>query len=188
MDIEEFKGRKPIRRSGLEINVRAEDFDNPLLERHFHASSGDTRSHGKRLILDFDQLTTDTACHALFLEAHRVSDRPLVLWYAAPPGAAGFRRCLIHAKTGRGVAHWFAQSGVSWTPSRFREAGLTSFTFGASRTFGHRFPYPDHTPLEQAEKVARWIAAQKRDGVGIHPLFHDRGGTTRVRMRQSKGS
>jgi hypothetical protein len=35
--IDEFKGRQSIRRTGLELNVRPEDFDNPLASRHFEA-------------------------------------------------------------------------------------------------------------------------------------------------------
>jgi hypothetical protein len=40
MTPEEFKGRRPIRRQGLELKVDPHDFDNPLIVGHFEARTG----------------------------------------------------------------------------------------------------------------------------------------------------
>jgi hypothetical protein len=45
--MEEFKGRRPIARPGLELPVSPEDFDNPLLERHYEASTGGSKGRAR---------------------------------------------------------------------------------------------------------------------------------------------
>ena len=44
--LDEFKGRAPIRRPGLEFSVSDRDFDNPLLTSHYTASTSGSRGGG----------------------------------------------------------------------------------------------------------------------------------------------
>ncbi len=47
--LDEFKGRRPIRRGSLEVEVRPSDFDNPLLAHHVEArTSGSRGGVGRR--------------------------------------------------------------------------------------------------------------------------------------------
>jgi len=55
--LDEFKGRCPIQRPGLQFAVRPPDFDNPLLARHYEARSSGSRGVGTRVIIDLDLLT-----------------------------------------------------------------------------------------------------------------------------------
>jgi hypothetical protein len=50
--LEELKGRRPIRRGGAELAVRARDFDNPLLAAAYEASTGGSRGPGTRVLID----------------------------------------------------------------------------------------------------------------------------------------
>src|SRR3972149_1791483 len=43
VNLNEFKGRRPIQRPGLEFPVRPQDFDNPLLAKHYEARSSGSR-------------------------------------------------------------------------------------------------------------------------------------------------
>ena len=52
---EEFKGRAPISRPGLELPVTPHDFDNPFLVTHFVAESGGSTGVRTRVPHDLDQ-------------------------------------------------------------------------------------------------------------------------------------
>jgi hypothetical protein len=57
--IEEFKGRKPIRRGHLVFAPDPGDFDNPLLLGHYESRTGGSR--GTRLVVDLDLLDYEAA-------------------------------------------------------------------------------------------------------------------------------
>ena len=67
--LEEFKGYRPLQRPGLELSVRAEDFDNPLTARHYEARTGGSTGAARRLLVDLDLLEHESSYHALFLAA-----------------------------------------------------------------------------------------------------------------------
>src|SRR5512147_1209098 len=54
--LEEFKGLRPIERSGLTLAVKAEDFDNPLLRRDFEVATSGSTGRRRRLAIDVDLL------------------------------------------------------------------------------------------------------------------------------------
>ncbi len=162
--LDEFKGRKPIERSGLRINVRAQDFDNPLLTKHYEARTGGSRGVGTRLIIDFDMLTHDAAYLSFFLTTFDVEERPMGLWRPLPPGVAGMKTVLLHQKVGKPIERWFTQNPLVMRPGAFKYFIFTSYALYGSRLFGRPLPMPEHVSLEKASQVARWLAAKKRVG------------------------
>jgi len=52
--LDEFKGRRPIRRGSLVLEVEPHDFDNPLSAKHFASQSGGSRGSGTRIYIDLD--------------------------------------------------------------------------------------------------------------------------------------
>ena len=85
LSIDEFKGRVPIVRAGLELRPQPSDFDNGLLRRHYEAATSGARS-ASRIAIDLDLLAHEAAYGSLFLEAFGVRERPL---RRLAPGAAG---------------------------------------------------------------------------------------------------
>ena len=112
--LEEFKARRNIKRNGLEIAVQASDFDNPLLDVQWRSQTSGSRGHARILSFALEHLTDDAPTHALFLESFGLGGHPMMLWRPVPPGAAGIRRALIHAKFGKALERWFSQSATSW--------------------------------------------------------------------------
>jgi hypothetical protein len=161
---EEFKGRRPVQRPGLEFAVRPEDFDNPLLERDYELRSGGSRGVGTRIIVDFDLLTHEAAYHFLSIECLNVRNRPVAIWYGVPPVVNGMKHVLRNAKIGHPIEMWFSQSRLSLRPETLKYFVFTNYALYASRLFGAPLPSPQHTPLEQARKVAGWLAAKKSSG------------------------
>ncbi len=69
--LEEFKGPRPLNRPGLELEVQAEDFDNPLSARHYESRTGGSAGASRRILVGLDLLEQESAYHALFYAAER---------------------------------------------------------------------------------------------------------------------
>jgi hypothetical protein len=161
---EEFKGRRPVRRPGLEFAVRPQDFDNPLLGRDYELRTGGSRGAGTRIIVDFDLLAHEAAYHSLSIECLKLSGRPVVIWYAVPPVVNGFKHVMRNAKIGHPVEKWFSQSRLSLRPRAVKYFVFTNYALYSSILSGVALAKPDYTPLEQAHKVAAWLAAKRASG------------------------
>jgi len=162
---EEFKGRRPIQRPGLEFSVRPEDFDNPLLERHYELKSGGSRGAGTRIIVDFDLLTHESAYHSLSIECLKLHNRPVGIWYGVPPVVNGIKHVFRNAKIGQPVEKWFSQGKLEFHPRQLKYFVFTNYALYGSRLFGTPLAIPEHTPIEQAHKVAEWLAEKKKSGL-----------------------
>jgi hypothetical protein len=160
VQLEEFKGIRPIRRGGLEFPVRSEDFDNPLSARQYEGRTGGSGGSARRILLGLDLLEHESAYHALFYDRAGPSSSPVAMWLPAPPGAVGIKNALIRAKLGQPVEQWFAQNHPEDAPAR--HALFAAATRVALRWSGSRIPAPEYTPASSADRVATWMAAQRR--------------------------
>ena len=162
--LNEFKGRRPIERPGLQIGVGSQDFDNPLLVKHYEAQTGGSRGVGTRVIIDFDLLTHEAAYFHYLLVAFDLSEMPIGAWHEVPPVAAGMKLVLRYAKLGKSVERWFAQSKLSSSPGDLKFAIFTNYTVYVGRILGKGLPVPEYVPLEEASKVAHWLSIKKENG------------------------
>jgi hypothetical protein len=166
--LDEFKGRRPIRRSGIEVAVEAHDFDNPRLLAHYEAASGGSRSAGTRTRVDLDLLAHEAAAQIVYLDAVGGLDRPLGVWRPALPSGAAMKGILRHAKLGILAERWFSPSPFEFSRDLGRHWLFTRLVIGASRWWGRPLPVPEHTPLDQAHVVAAWLAEKKARGTPAH--------------------
>lgn len=160
LDFDEFKGKKRIERPGLSLDVKAEDFDNPLLKRDFEVESSGSTGARRRMAIDLDALVYDSAVRRLFYGETGAFGRPHALWRPVPPGSSGIKHVLRAAKFGRPVSRWFSPTAQQWTNGMWPSALLTSIAVIAGRLAGGVIPWPEHVPLTEPETVARWVAAQ----------------------------
>ena len=177
--LDEFKGRRPIQRAGLELSVAPKDFDNPLLIKHYEARSSGSRSAGTRVIIDLDLLTHEAAYFHHFLTAFNLGERPIGAWREVPPVTAGMKLLLRYAKLGKPVEKWFAQSKLSPELKALKFYLFTKYTIYASRILGRPLPAPEHVPLEEAYKVAHWLSVKKKEGT---PALLDSQASSGVRV------
>jgi hypothetical protein len=164
LGFDEFKGNQRIERPGLSLEVKAEDFDNPLLKRDFEVESSGSTGARRRMAVDLDALVYDAAVRRSFYEGAGVLDRPHALWRAAPPGSAGIKHALRGAKLGRPVERWFSPTVSKWTSGMWPSALLTSITVGMGQLAGGVIPRPEHVPLTEPQTVARWVASKSAAG------------------------
>lgn len=168
--LDEFKGRRPIRRSGLSFSVHPQDFDNPLLAKDYEARTGGSRSAGSRVIIDFDLLTHEAAYYYFSLLALDVTNRPTGIWYPILPGVAGMNLALRYAKLGKRIEKWFSQNKPVMKPGTYKHFFFTKYAVSGSRLWGNPIAAPEYIPLAQASRVARWLAMKKEEGTSA--LFY----------------
>lgn len=160
--LDEFKGRRPIHRHGLELDVRAEDFDNPVVDATLVGTTGGSRGAARRVMTDFEHRTDQAAGHRLFLDVFGAGDPPAAIWRSAPPGT-GLTGALGLAKAGLRVERWFALNRVELGPAALKDVGLAGYTILASRLSGTRIPFPEHVPLESPRPIVDWLAAMRAE-------------------------
>jgi hypothetical protein len=163
--IDEFKGRRPIQRLGLNLTTKEKDFDNPLMTRHYETRTGGSTSRGgTQVSIDLNLHTHETAHDALFIEAFNLFGRPFALWRPAPPGTAGINIALRRSKLGQPAKRWFSQTPVNLSKDDTKYRLFLWLAVYASRFYGRPLPQPEYVPLEQAVKIAEWLADQKAQG------------------------
>jgi len=164
---EEFKGRQPVRRPGLELTVRPADLDNPLLASAYRGQTGGSRGAVTRIAIDLDLLSYDAAQNALADEALGLADRVGAQWRPVPPASAALNNALRYARVGRGLERWFSQTTRVAGLEGFGHALFGASTLGASRLLGNPLPVPEHVPPNRAQQIARWLIEQKRAGRSV---------------------
>jgi hypothetical protein len=157
--LEEFKGLEPLVRPGLELPVRAEDFDNPM-RQYTAALTGGSGGRARHVRIGLGLLDHESAYHSLFYAA--CANGPAGAWLPAPPGAVGIKNALIRARMRAPIERWFSQSPPSHAPLRYR--ALAKSARVAARMTGSRIPPPDFTPAGDADRVARWMAECRAAG------------------------
>jgi hypothetical protein len=162
--IEEAKGRRPIQRRGLHVEVKAEDLDNPLLSGEIEVTGGGSTGPRRRLSIDFDQIAIDSACRYLVHAASGFESMPVALWRAVPPGGAGIRNVLELAKFRHPAERWFTPFASSWSPNMMKSALFTSYLVLGGRMWGGLIPRPEFVPLGDPLPVAEYLAGRVRQG------------------------
>ncbi len=165
LSLDEFKGRRPIRRGSLEIVTRAEDFDNPLGGPGISATSGGSRSRGTRLNVDLAHFARDALYIALERDMHGLAGRPTAMWRPPLPWGAGLKTMICSARAGILYDRWFAQQVTRFDRHGWKYAATTMATVVTSRLAGRRIPMPEEVPLDRADIVARWLAERREGGL-----------------------
>ena len=162
---EEFKGRQPVVRNGREIAIEPADFDNPWLSHYYHRTTSGTTGLGTRVSTDLDHLALEAEHRLLCFEAHGVAEAPYALWRPPLPAGSGINSVLRGARANRPPVKWF----TPFVPEEFRpplrHRLANGMIIAAGRALGAALPWPEPVPLDQAIRIARWMA-DARDARG----------------------
>jgi hypothetical protein len=159
--LDEFKGRAPIQREGLDFSVKDTDFNNSLLTPHYQGTTSASRGGGSRLEIDFEFIANDALGSLCALTANGVIDRPVVVGQASPPSVHGLKTVFRLARMGRMPKKWFSSSKPLWNRQGLQGRALTIYTLVASRLYGRPMPRPQH-PKPSA--IVRFLAQEVRSG------------------------
>ncbi len=161
--LDEFKGRRPIRRGSLELTVAPGAFDAVGARAGVPVRSGATRSAGTPTLIQFDALTEEAAHRSLLLKAAGNEQGPVALWLPVLPGSAGIANVLRYAKLNRAPERWFSHAPVSLSASN-PAALQTRTVLRLGSLFAAPLPRPEYVPLDDAGRVAAWVIDHLRRG------------------------
>ncbi len=159
---DEFKGRTPIRRGALTIDVRTADFLNPLATGSFRTSSGGSRSQGTRTPLSAEfKAYIDYYDQAVIREfglrdSFSAEVKPLL------PGTAGIVNVLRSGRNKTPVDRWFSFGGPARDSAHYR--ALTNSLIAVGRLHGVRAPFPEHLEPNDFLPAARAVAEARAAG------------------------
>ena len=153
---EEFKGRKPIVRSGLALDVTAARFDNPGARRDLSLATGGSTGQANLVYQDLDHIAALAANEIIGLDAHGVRDAPSVHWANILPGS-GIRFVLQRVRHGQRRQQWFTPIGWQDTRAWRKYAAATRYMLWWMRRFGVEIGDPEVVRPDDAVVVARAV-------------------------------
>ncbi|HEY4612343.1 MAG TPA: hypothetical protein VII11_05130 [Bacteroidota bacterium] len=155
---EEFKGRKPMVRGGQTFHVEPHNFDNPHLRQYYYTETGGSTGVGTRVATDLERLA-DRAPTRIFQEyAHGIFDAPTAVWSPILPGG-GFNGMIGSARVGHVPVKWFSPITREDLEPSFKYRAATWYLITVARVLGVPIPSPETVRLNEANKIARWIAS-----------------------------
>lgn len=159
---DEFKGKKPIVRSGRTLSVQPEQFANPLVRGLLETTSGASRSAGTttRRSLEF-QIYREAQTCALY-EGFDLANRPIVGIRGILPSDGGVRMSLTFARRGLRYEKFFALGGSFKSSAHYRI--VTNILLLEARLLGVRANFPTYLPHNDFAPVARWLARRRAEG------------------------
>lgn len=164
-NVEEFKGRVPVRRNGVHFQCHEKMFDNPFVSQVYEVRSGATRSAGTRVRIDFDYLHQRSLYDALLLDIHGCLTAPVANWFPVFPGAPGINSSLRFAHIGNPVRRWFSQVDEKGLKIGWEKKWGKKLIYVLSRIYGNPLAPAEYADLNQAQKVAEWVSQM----LGEHP-------------------
>jgi hypothetical protein len=165
VSVDEFKGRRPIRRGSFEVTVGPTSFDPPGAAVGFQVLSGRTRSSGTPSSVNFPLLAEEALHLKLLLSRSDADRRALMVWRPILPSSAGTKFVLRFAKIDRPPDRWWSHTPPTlW--SRDRGRWRTHLIVRLARFHGAPVPYPEHVPIGDAMRVVRWARERPRRDVG----------------------
>jgi hypothetical protein len=156
VDFEEFKGRKPIRRGLLTLQVSSEDFDNPYLRHRYETSTSGSSGPKTRTWLDLDHLAATTCYTLMGLEVHGLRGIPTALWRPILPACTGVSNLLRSARVGNVARKWFSPLRPGDLRPSLKYAVSTRYILLTGRLVGVPLPGPEPVRIRDAVEVARW--------------------------------
>ena len=161
----EFKGRTPLVRGSLRLDVEPASLRNPIAAFHVAARSGGSRSRAAPFLMDLTYIRACAVACALYLDAHGGSGWPKAIWET--PGAGSRFRLLKYSSFGERPVAWFTHVHPShgldpmfrWSDRALRWGGALA---------GVRVPRPVLASPEDPLPVARWARSVLDAGAEPH--------------------
>jgi hypothetical protein len=153
---EEFKGRKPIVRQGLTLEVKPRDFDNPMARHDFSLRTGGSTGLANEVYQDLDHIAALATIDMLVLAEHGVLEAATVHWTHMLPGS-GLRFILRRAYHGTYPQHWFSPGGWGGFGAWLKYDLATLYMLFWMRASGIKVSFPHIVEPQRAVIVARWL-------------------------------
>lgn len=164
LSFEEYKGRAPIVRGARTYRIDPGDFVAGPSPALYESTTGGSTGPAVRVAHSLEQQAEQAIYTGLVSDLWMPPNCKVALWRSEPPNSS-VNALLRLSLVGQPPAAWFTPmlSG-SERPSWQSRARLKS-ALRTMRRQGLAIPDPEYVPLDEAHRVAEWIASQKRAGV-----------------------
>jgi hypothetical protein len=159
---EEFKGKRDIVRGGTTFEVYERDFDNTYLPSYYYVRSSGSRSAGTRTMLDLKHRADLSYYFPPSLAVSDALGSPFGMWLPLLPSSAGISGLLHNWQAGNPALKWFSQVNEKEVQASLRDRLAMRYIIYGGRLWGAQLPYPENVGLNQAVKVAQWMAETKK--------------------------
>jgi hypothetical protein len=155
---EEFKGRKPIIRNGLNLPVTPRDFDNPFARADFSSASSGSTGLALTVGVDLDHLAALSINELITCKAWNVLDTPTIIWRGILPDAT--LKILFQTALFRKYAYrWFSHIGLRDSKQWLKYGLATWYIVTWMKAMGISVPFPEYVPIDRADRVLKAIVS-----------------------------
>jgi hypothetical protein len=161
---DEFKGRQPLVRGGLERLLSPGDFDNPHVSAAMPTTTGGSTGQAVRAFFDIEHLTARTIYDAAFFDMLGLGDVPLAVWYPQLPACTGLSNSLRYARLGHAPVRWFDMLGDGARRPSVASRLVTAAAVLVSRTTPRPIAWPEPIGLGRVDRIVDWIAGRQANG------------------------
>jgi hypothetical protein len=162
LTVEEFKGRRPVRRGGVEVEVKQAGLRNPGSTAHIEGTTSGSRGAPAPVAIDITYVRAWAQNLRLQLEIRGGLDWARAYW--APASTTSIAWLVCYAAAGLPQARWF-------TPIDPQSLELPALYRASARLLpwaglvaGARLPRAEHAPLAEPTSILRWMTAVLRAG------------------------
>jgi len=153
---EEFKGREPIVRNELVIQVRPSDFSNPFISNYYQALSGGTTGSLMQAPMNLSHVAAQAPIELLSFAANNLVNAPVAIWWPVY-GGYGMTVIIRGAHRRAPLHRWFSPTDSSDYKTTEWDR-LNTFLILALRLSGASVPWPETVRLGEAAIIAHWAA------------------------------
>jgi hypothetical protein len=159
---DEFKGKQPLLRDGVEIPCDPTHFLNPLARGTIAGASSGSRSKGT--------LTFRSRSHEYYRDGHMtllrdefgMNAKTMVLVRDILPSPTGLIIAVSYQRTAKPAKRWFTISGTASSSLHYRVA--TWVMVAVAKASGASVPWPEELPANDYRPAAKALAELKRRG------------------------
>ncbi len=167
MEVDEFKGRRPVVRGSVEFEVHPAGLWNAAARFRLPVRTSGSRSGGTPVPIDIRHIREWAVDTCLLLHAAF----PAARWAHADwevPGAGAVIRQIEYGSLGAGALAWFSQVDPETPGLHPRYRWSARLVRWGGYLAGRALPRPLYVPVDRAEIVASWMGTRLREGQTPH--------------------
>jgi hypothetical protein len=166
LTIDEYKGRQPVVRGSDRFDVSPSQLYNPLVSPELAVRTSGSRGAPTAIPLSVKQMRESAHDFYLYLHARGGLGWSTAVWLT--PGSSSMGIVLRYAMSGVVPTRWFSQVDPGAAGLHPRYAWSARVTRLAGMLAGRSIPSPEYVPVRDPEPIARWLAAELREGRTPH--------------------
>ncbi len=166
LSFEEFKKGNEVIRGSQRFRFKPSDFDNPYVPVLFQGSTSGSSGIGTRTTFDIKAHAEGTFYRLPELFANNCLELPVGIYKPILPATSGISISLRQWKVGKPAIRWFTPVNEKQVNASFRDKLALRYLIYTSRLWGAKLVKPEYVDLNDAVKIARWMADTKKQAGG----------------------